>query len=35
MKAQRARLVEAGVLVADTHVEACMAAAAALKEVAE
>jgi succinyl-CoA synthetase alpha subunit len=32
LKAQRARLAEAGVLVADTHVEACLAAAAALKE---
>ena len=35
LKAQRARLAEAGVLVADTHVEACLAAAAALKEFSE
>ncbi len=31
LKAQRARLREAGVLVADTHAEACLAAAAALE----
>jgi FdrA protein len=35
LKAQRARLADAGVLVADTHVESCLAAAAALKEVTE
>ena len=32
---QRARLKEAGALVADTHLEACLAAAAALKEALE
>ena len=31
LSAQRARLAEAGVLVADTHAEACLAAAAALE----
>jgi succinyl-CoA synthetase alpha subunit len=35
LKTQRARLAAAGALVADTHVEACLAAAAALKGVAK
>ena len=34
LKAQRVKLAEAGALVADTHVEACLSAAAALKEFA-
>ena len=33
LNAQRARLKEAGALVADTHLEACLAAAAALEEI--
>jgi len=35
LEAQRTRLTKAGILVADTHVEACLAAATALKEFAE
>lgn len=35
LNAQRAKLKEAGVLVADTHAEACLAAAAALEGLAE